>query len=316
MSVSPRTILCVDDEVAGLRLRATILESNGFKVLTAGADEALFKFQNNQIDLVISDHLMGCHTGIQLARDMKRLKPEVPILIVSGTAEIPVDIHAADDFLSKLEGPEALLLKVQRMLKRPAATVPEPKADRTRDLERAYEELRESQARLAGILASTMDAIITVDEQQRIVLFNQAAEKLFGYRSEEIMGQLLDGLIPDSLRAAHRLHIRNFGKAGITTRSMHSPRTLSGLRSNGEEFPIEATISQVELSGQKLFTVVLRDITERSRAEDELRNSERLAVADVWQRQWPMKSITPLIALRTLYTCWRGHLHWMRLVAN
>lgn len=275
----PKTILCVDDEIAGLRLRSALLRGQGFTVVSAStAEEALAKFRATAIDMVVSDHLLGRQTGTVMAREMKRLKPEVPILILSGTTEIPADIAVADAFISKLDGPERLLAKVRDLLTQVQPPA-QDRGERNHDLERAYQELRTSQARLAGIVASTMDAIITVDEQQRIVLFNAAAEKIFGYSAQEVMGQPLDSLIPESARAAHRVHIRHFGQTGGTTRSMHSPRQLSGLRSGGEEFPIEATISQVEAAGQKLYTVVLRDITEHKRAEEELHKSERLAVA-------------------------------------
>jgi PAS domain S-box-containing protein len=275
----PRTILCVDDEVSALQLRAAILEGEGYRVVKANnADEAMQELRREKIDLVVSDHLLGRQTGTEMAREMKRLRPSLPILILSGTTEVPADIRNADAFLSKLEGPERMLDRIHQMLA--TSIVEEPAAEtEQRDLARAYDELRISQARLEGIVNSTMDAIITVDEQQRIVLFNVAAEKIFGYKSKQIIGQPIDRLIPDSVRAAHRLHIRNFGKTGVTTRSMYSPRMLTGLRISGEEFPIEATISQVEAAGQKLYTVVLRDITERKRAEEELHRSERLAQA-------------------------------------
>lgn len=279
-AVQSRTVLCVDDEAAALSLRASILEAEGFTVLTAiNADQGLSAFRSNNVDVVVSDHLLGRQTGTQMAREMKLLKPNVPILILSGTTEVPADIRNADGFISKLEGPQQLISKINELLERagPAPTRPDTYTDG--DLAKAYEELRSSQARLAGIVASTMDAIITVDEQQRILLFNAAAERIFGHNAEEIMGQPLDRLIPERARAAHRIHVRNFGQTGVTTRSMHSPRMLNGLRSDGEEFPIEATISQVEAAGQKLYTVVLRDITERKRAEEELHKSERLAQA-------------------------------------
>ncbi len=276
-----KTILCVDDEEAALGLRATILKAEGFNVLTASSPpDALALFRANHIDLVVSDHLLGRQTGTQMAGEMKLIKPDVPILILSGTTEVPADIKNADAFLSKLEGPEQMIAKITEMLAATETQAPRaPAAEMSADLQQAYEDLRTSQARLAGIVNSTMDAIITVDEQQRIVLFNNAAENIFGYRAKQVMGQPLDALIPDAARAAHRIHIQNFGKTGVTTRSMHSPRMLNGLRAGGEEFPIEATISQVEAAGQKLFTVVLRDITERKRAEEELHRSERLAQA-------------------------------------
>ena len=275
-----KTILCVDDEEAALGLRATILKAEGYNVLTAtNPADALSLFTAMEIDLVVSDHLLGRQTGTQMAGEMKHIKPHVPILILSGTTEVPADIKNADAFLSKLEGPEQMIAKVTDLLVSAKTQERTPVADVSQDLQRAYDDLRTSQARLSGIVDSTMDAIITVDEQQRIVLFNTSAERTFGYRSEQVMGQPLDWLIPESARAAHRIHIQNFGKTGVTTRSMHSPRMLNGLRAGGEEFPIEATISQVEAAGQKLYTVVLRDITERKRAEEELHKSERLAQA-------------------------------------
>jgi PAS domain S-box-containing protein len=131
--------------------------------------------------------------------------------------------------------------------------------------------LRESQARLAGIVDSAMDAIITVDGEQRILLFNHAAEKMFRFPASEALGQPLDRFIPERFRAAHSSHIRAFSQAGITTRAMAGARAVYGLRTNGEEFPVEASISQVEAGGQTLYTVIMRDITERERAEERFR---------------------------------------------
>jgi PAS domain S-box-containing protein len=135
----------------------------------------------------------------------------------------------------------------------------------------AEEALRSSQAKLESIVGSAMDAVISVDEQQRIVVFNRAAEAVFQCAASEALGSTLDQFIPKSLREVHRKHIQRFGSEGKTARSMSSPGILIGVRSNGEEFPIEATISQVEADGKKLFTVILRDITERKQAEAHLK---------------------------------------------
>ena len=130
--------------------------------------------------------------------------------------------------------------------------------------------LRESQARLTGIIDSAMDAIITVDAAQRITLFNRAAERMFGCAGVLVLGQPLDHLIPKRYRAAHRAHIQAFGKTGITPRAMGGPlQPLVARRADGTEFPIEATISQVEIDGQKLYTAIIRDITERKRMEEQ-----------------------------------------------
>jgi PAS domain S-box-containing protein len=139
---------------------------------------------------------------------------------------------------------------------------------------RTEEALEESKERLAGLVASAMDAIIAIDEEQRILLFNAAAEEIFGCPIAEAIGSSIDRFIPPRLRPAHSTHIRHFSETGVTNRAMTSLGALFGLRASGEEFPIEASISQVEVSGKKVFTVIIRDITERHRAELAVRESE------------------------------------------
>ena len=135
---------------------------------------------------------------------------------------------------------------------------------------RAEQQQARLAARLAGLLDSAMDAIITVDEAQRIVLYNRAAEKIFGQSTEQAMGQTLHQLMPERYRAGHDQHIRRFAATGTTSRRMGDGTVLHGLRANGEEFPMEASISQLDTGEGKLFTVILRDITDRVRAQEEL----------------------------------------------
>jgi PAS domain S-box-containing protein len=151
------------------------------------------------------------------------------------------------------------------------ADAPESMMGEVAARERAEEALRASEARLKGIIGSAMDAIITIDAEQRITLFNAAAEQMFYCSAAEMIGKPLDRLIPERFRALHRHHVHAFGKTGVTTRTMGAHRPLLALRANGEEFPMEATISQVVVADQTLFTVILRDITERQQAEDEIR---------------------------------------------
>lgn len=127
-----------------------------------------------------------------------------------------------------------------------------------------------SRALLSGILAIAADAIISVDEQSRIVLFNQGAEKIFGYTSAEVMGQRLDVLLPERYRAAHGVHIQRFAASGITAQQMGERQEVAGLRKDGREFPAEASISKLVMDGGTTFTVVLRDATDRKRLEIEL----------------------------------------------
>ena len=116
-----------------------------------------------------------------------------------------------------------------------------------------------------------MDAIISVDADQRVVLFNRAAEQVFRCPASEAIGGPLERFIPARFRAQHAGHMRCFGETGVTNRKLGNPGTVSGLRADGEEFPMEASISQIHLNGQHLYTVILRDITNRVREEATLR---------------------------------------------
>ena len=143
-------------------------------------------------------------------------------------------------------------------------------------LEQAYHDRRSASERLEGIIRSAMDAIVTTDQDQKIVLFNHAAEQIFRCREHEAIGSPLDRFIPERFRAAHREHVRRFGETRVTTRMMGGHwLALTGLRANGEEFPIDASISQISIEGRKFYTVILRDITERKRAEEALERSYR-----------------------------------------
>ena len=141
---------------------------------------------------------------------------------------------------------------------------------------RAEAELHRDKLRFEGIVQSAMDAIITVDEGQKIVLFNQAAEDMFQWSAQDMLGRPLDRLIPERFRSAHAEHIREFGRSGITTRQMGALGVIMGVRSTGQEFPIEAAISQIGVAGMRYYTVILRDITVRKRLEQELAEREAL----------------------------------------
>ncbi|MFO1412716.1 MAG: MASE4 domain-containing protein [Burkholderiales bacterium] len=146
-------------------------------------------------------------------------------------------------------------------------------------LEVAHREEAEARAqamrrRLDGIIDSAMDAIITVDDTHHVVLFNAAAERMFGYPQADAIGAPLDQFVPERYRRVHGQHVRQFGEGGERSRRMARARIVMGVRSSGQEFPIDASISQVEQDGRRYFTIILRDVTERLEAEDALRRSK------------------------------------------
>jgi PAS domain S-box-containing protein len=151
---------------------------------------------------------------------------------------------------------------------------------------------------LAGIVTISADAIICVDAAQQIIFFNEGAESIFGYTVDEMIGQPLEVLIPERYRPTHAAHVRQFGESDVRARRMGERRQILGRRKNGEEFPAEAAISHLGVESAKIYSVVLRDVTERRRAhetqtflaeagetlasslghDDTLRNVARLAV--------------------------------------
>jgi PAS domain S-box-containing protein len=132
------------------------------------------------------------------------------------------------------------------------------------------EALRYSEAKFAGIVSLSTDAIVSVDEEQRITLFNQGAQRVYGYSPEEVLEQPLDMLIPERFRGAHAGHLHAFGLSGTTARSMSQRGTsrIIGRRRGGEEFVAEVSISQLSLQGSHIYTAVVRDVTDRERRQE------------------------------------------------
>jgi PAS domain S-box-containing protein len=133
---------------------------------------------------------------------------------------------------------------------------------------------KEQEVWMSAMLDSAMDAIITIDRHKKIVLFNASAERMFGCATKEALGQSLDRFIPKRHRKAHADHIKTFERGSPSKRRMGSLGEVTGLRANGEEFPLEASISRVRLETGIRLTVILRDITERRMAEEALRKEQ------------------------------------------
>jgi PAS domain S-box-containing protein len=152
---------------------------------------------------------------------------------------------------------------------------------------RVEEEVRASESRLRAMLDAALDAVVTMDHQGRVIGWNPAAERTFGYRASEAMGQdMAELIVPPSLRAAHRRGLARF----LDTRErvlLDRRLELTGMRHDGSEFPVELTVTRISLPGPPTFTGYLRDITERVRAVDDLRASRArlVEVADAERRR-------------------------------
>jgi PAS domain S-box-containing protein len=136
----------------------------------------------------------------------------------------------------------------------------------------SQEALRSSEEKLRGIVSFAADAIIAVDGQQRIRIFNEGARHIFGYTPEEVLGQPLSLLLPETRREVHDQHMRSFAASvEVASRRMGARLCVEGRRKSGEVFPAEVSITRLELGNEQVFTAVLRDITEQRRAEQQQR---------------------------------------------
>ncbi len=157
------------------------------------------------------------------------------------------------------------------------------------------EELRQSEARFSGIIELADEGIISLDEEQRIILFNTGAETIFGYKKEEVIGKSIDFLLPEAVRGKHKCYVEGFAASKHSSRTMRNRGGLFGVRKNGKPFQVEASISNLLVNDKKIFTAVVRDVSEQVRAQEALltvkRNlSEAQHIAKMGSYLWTLDS--------------------------
>jgi PAS domain S-box-containing protein len=138
---------------------------------------------------------------------------------------------------------------------------------------RIAESLRASQQRFSGILSISAEAVISMDASQRITLYNRAAESIFGYSAAEILGEPMERLVPERFRKIHREHVARFAHSRNDSLLMSDRSRVFGLRKDGSEFHMAASISKLSIAGDTVFTIICSDVTDAVRAEEQLRRS-------------------------------------------
>jgi len=266
--------LLIDDEQTGLQLRKLVLESSGFKVLVATApDEAMRLFRLHDIDIVVTDHLLGRTTAAGLAAAMKQFKPHVPIVSLSGTTNIDEALRYADRFVGKAEGPETLITTLDEILAqkseqlRPVLVAQEPLV--TTDITTV-------QALLAAIVEDSADAILSKTLDGIITSWNHAAELMYGYTPEEMIGRSVTTLLPPD-RPEEVTHILSRLKRGERIFHYETAR----MTKSGQKLDVALTISPIRNGEGHLVgaSTIARDITGQKQAEEALRKAEKLALA-------------------------------------
>ena len=264
-------VLHLEDDARDAELVCDMLEAGGIvcditRVQTR--EEFVAALDKGGFDVILADYSLPSFDGMSALKIAAQRSLDVPFIFVSGALGEELAIEAlktgATDYVLK-ERLARLAPSVQRTLREARERI---------ERERAEEAARTANARLEGILNIARDAIISVDSHQRILLFNQGAEKVFGYAQAEVIGRPLELLLPQRFEDAHRKRIEAFARSPDTARIMGQRREVSGRRKDGGEFPADASISKLDLGGELVFTVILRDVTEQKRAEEALRQSE------------------------------------------
>lgn len=259
-SVSPARILLVDDEPSVARLQQLRLERVGHRVLLASeTTTARAIIERGGIDLLILDENLGPGSGLRFYRELKADGHDLPVIMVTGFSNEVTAIEAlregVRDFVSKsIEYLNYLPEAVERVLEQV----------------RTKRRLAESEQRMAAIIDAAMDAIMTVDESDRIILFNPAAERLFGCSVDQALEQPINSFIPEWSSATPW--------RAVATGKLDGLVQFDARRADGAHFPIEASVSRTDAEGRSLTTVILRDISERKRIEQALRENEARAM--------------------------------------
>ena len=269
-------ILCIDDEPEGLHFRKLVLESAGYVVETAtNLAHALDLLSQCPFDLVVTDHLLGRDSNPAAAMKIKQACPGTPVIVLSGTVDLPEGLGTAEAFLSKTDGPEALLAKVSELLAANytagdfVAVPPEIAAN-------ALQEPRLQRLLLSALVDSSYDAILSKTLDGTILTWNKAAEKMYGYTPQEVIGKSVSMLVPPDAIEEFRRIMRTI-RRGEKIDHLETRR----ITKDGRLLMVTLNISPVRDPDGRLVgaATITRDTTPVRMAELALRNSERLAIA-------------------------------------
>jgi PAS domain S-box-containing protein len=287
-------VLLVDDRNENLLALEAILDPLGLHLVRAASgEEALREVLRREFAVILLDVQMPGMNGFETAKVIKSRERSrhVPIIFLTAISKEEQYVFegysvGAVDYLSKPFHPDVLRSKVSvfvelheksRQLREQEQRL---RLHERREIELQHRiRLSESEARMAEVVESAIDAIVMFDESQRVTLFNAAAERVFGFSANEAVGRQIGELFPPEYRADFIDRVCTTAPVARPGR-VHThvaPRLESalGIRSSGETFPLECTVSCLELAEGKVYTIIARDITERVRAENELRSQAR-----------------------------------------
>jgi PAS domain S-box-containing protein len=280
-SVSTRLdgrVLYVEDNRSQRAVLKTILEQRGLSVdAFASADEAWKNFQKQDYDLVLTDIVLdGTMSGLSLVNHIRRQpgdKGDTPIIAVTAfddkARRIELFNLGVTDYILKPVAEEEMFVRIGGLLEMRQLR----QALEVERRQRHVDDLALSDARLQAVLDGSPDAVLISDEQGIITQCNTKVETLLGYAAAELIGQLVDSLLPERLRGNHAAQ-RGGYSASPVSRRMGQGRMVKALRKDGSEVDIEISLSRMRTESRFLFVSALRDVSDNKQIELDLRESE------------------------------------------
>jgi PAS domain S-box-containing protein len=301
-------ILLVEDNPGDVRLLQEILRDASSvrcqitpAMSLAAAIQQLSLVETVRFDVILLDLSLPDSQGLASFLNLHRRAANIPIVVLTGSDDEKLALTAmqqgAQDYLIKGQVDSNLLLRsiryaiererTESALRQTKIELERRVIERTRDLQytnqqlqlelierqRAEAALQISQSRFAGILEIASDAIIAIDAERQITLFNQGAEQIFGYPAAESIGQSIDLLLPSEFITLHQRHVRRFGSRTLASQQMGARQQVIGTKRDGSQFSAEASISYLDLGQEQVYTIILRDVTERQQTENNLRDA-------------------------------------------
>ncbi len=263
------SVLIVDDEPDICMALGDFLKHNGYTVRTVHAGrDALREVEGGQIGVVILDLGLPDLSGLDVLRGVKKLNPLLPVIVLTASTQESHTVEAlhygAFTYLTKPYNSYELRFALRQIIdaQRLASKVARVEGD-----------LSASEERFRTVVGTTPDAVVLADRNGTMILWNQAAARLFGYTEKEVIGQPLTLLMPHRYREAHQAGMTRLETTG-ETRVMGRTVELHGLRKDGTEFPLELSLGIGKSPEGVFYSGIIRDITRRKQAEEAQRQAE------------------------------------------
>jgi PAS domain S-box-containing protein len=290
-SNDPLRILIMEDDAGQARLVQLALERAGYDVdVTYDGETGLAMFQSGAYDALIVDYELPGKNGIEILHTLAAWSELSPTIMITAHGAEAVAVEAmklgvSDYMIKDVNGSYLTLLPtvIERLLEQ--QRLAEAKRQAEEALQQTLQELEDqvhertadlqrSEALNRGIVNTAVDGIITIDEQGVVASFNPAAERLFGYGAEDVIGQNVAILMPSPYREAHDGYLARYLQTG-ERKIIGFGREVVGQRKDGTTFPMDLAVGETRVANQRIFTGIVRDITDRKQAEEALRESQR-----------------------------------------